>query len=184
MKKGILIGCLIPFVLLFLLGGCAVILFTGDSTSEGGKIVEGEKQSSTGKEEVVVAKVGETLELDGVQFLVKGFEYTNVFGTNEFLQEKASEGAVLLVLDVSVTNNSSEEINTDSSFFKVIDDTGAEFESMTVLGEDTLLFESINPRLSRSGKVVFEVPIDLKGRLDVQVQTGFWGTVKGKINLQ
>ena len=60
-------------------------------------------------------------------------------------------------------------------------------EVMMAMGDEGTDFflEQINPGLSKSGKVVFEVPADLDVSSAVlHCQTGFWGTESIEINLK
>lgn len=95
-----------------------------------------------------------------------------------------AEGAVFLNVNVTVRNDGTELINTDSSFFKLISSNGAEYSPSSIIVADDKYFtyEGINPGLALTGNVVFEVPPGLTG-LDLKVQTGFWGTETGMINL-
>ncbi|MEK5420087.1 DUF4352 domain-containing protein [Paenibacillus sp. FSL L8-0708] len=48
---------------------------------------------------------------------------------------------------------------------------------------DYFLYEGINPGLAQTDNVVFEIPEDMTGFL-LNVQTGFWGTEQGQIELK
>lgn len=91
------------------------------------------------------------------------------------------------IVNVTVRNEKNEAITVDSSFFKLLsgertydsDGTAAIYAN-----EDADFFlTSVNPGVSLTGNVVFDVPADLENP-QMQVQTGFFGTETGIINLK
>lgn len=196
MKKFLKIGCgsvVGLFVLLVLIGS-----LLGDDNSNNpsnnssdkatqsqeNKKQENKKQESEKKDKLV--GISEELKVGDVVFKVNKIEEVNsISAANGYMKYTPdAEGAVFLKVNVTVKNTGKEMINTDSSFFKIITSDGVEYSPSTIIvaDEEYFLFEGINPGLAQTGNVVFEVPSGLKG-LNLQVQTGFWGTEKGIINL-
>lgn len=146
-----------------------------------------EANADEGKEEPeeTKAKIGEEFELGELTFLVESVEEKERAG-DDILGKDAS--GTFKVVKVSVTNNSKEAIMMDSSFFTLIEDDGTEYSSdseasMYIDPESSFFIEEINPKTTKTGYVAFDIPEDVGG-LELQVQTGFWGTETGVISLE
>ncbi|SOC39405.1 DUF4352 domain-containing protein [Salinicoccus kekensis] len=154
-----------------------------------------QEETATEDEEVVeeeeadeIVGIGEPLEVDGVEFTVNEWYQSDTVGS-DFMVSEAND--TYIVMDVSVVNNQNEAITIDSNFFKIIEgervfepDSSA---SMDANEDDIGLFlEEINPGSSRTANVVFDVTQDVvdSSEKQLQVQSGFWGTETGIINLQ
>lgn len=191
MKKFFKIGCgsLVGlFVLLMIIGA---LVGNDDQSSSGKKSESGaannsEKAESIDKEENKKVGIGEELKVGKVIFKVNSINEVNeISAANGYMKYTPdADGAVFLNVNVTVKNDSTEMIQTDSSFFKLIAANGAEYapSSIIVADEKYFTYEGINPGLALTGNVVFEGPSGLTG-LDLKVQTGFWGTETGTINL-
>jgi hypothetical protein len=112
-----------------------------------------------------------------VKIVVDSFETKNQVGDNEFTKAKAQ--GIFKVLKVTVTNNQKDAITLDSNSFKLIDDQKREFTSssdtMMAFGADNSFFlKSVNPGLSVSGFIAFDVPKDAKGFV-LQARGGMTG---------
>nr|WP_275431652.1 DUF4352 domain-containing protein [Salinicoccus roseus] len=163
---------------------------TEESTEE-----ETEEATEESTEEVVeeeeadeVVGVGEALTVDGIDFTVNEWYQAESVGS-DFMAEEAND--TYIVMDVSVVNNGNEAITVDSSYFKIVDgERTYEPDSMasSAANEDDLglFLEEINPGSSRNAFVVFDVTQEVvdSSEKQVQVQSGFWGTETGLINLQ
>ena len=130
--------------------------------------------------------VGDLVNVGAVSYLVNSIDTaTNVGG--EYGQN--SKGTYLLV-NVTVTNNGDEALTVDNSLFKLLND-GKEYDSDSMAGiyandDSSFFLESVNPELSLTGNVVFDVSdtvIDSSTK-QLKVSTGFWGTETEVINLQ
>jgi len=111
---------------------------------------------------------------------------------NEFTEDATTSGK-FVILDMKIKNNKKEALTIDSSYFKIKTQDGTTFEPVTsgevmmAMGPDAndFFMTQINPGLSKSGKVVFEVAKDMKLENTVlQAQTGFFGTESIEINLK
>jgi hypothetical protein len=178
---------------LIILGVVGAMFGEGDdtTTTTAPKTEDVAKQDTTDaepkaepKKEEKVAKIGDTLKVGDVEFkITKRTEATNVGG--EFGQNAKGK---YLILETTVTNRGKEAITIDSSFFKLLAD-GKEYESdgtASIYANEQVefLLTQLNPDVSMSGKVVFDIPSDMIGKpLILQVQTGFFGTETGKIEL-
>lgn len=183
MKKFFKIGCLgfiALFVLLIIIGA-----LIGDDVKENTNKVKSNDSIET-TAEVENIKIGDELSVGKVVFKVNSIEETNEItaGNGMIKYSPDAEGATFFIVNVTVKNDDTEMIQTDSSFFKLIAENDAKYSpSMILVADDKFfVYEGINPGLALTGNVVFEVPSSLTG-LDLQVQTGFWGTESGIINL-
>ena len=134
---------------------------------------------------VEVAGFGEVVKVGDIEFIVNGTSTAkNVggeYGSN-------SQGTYLLV-DVTVKNVGNEAITTDTSFFKVkagektYDADGT--ASMHTDNELKFFLQQVNPDLSNTGVVVFDVSDEViaNPELMLQVQSGFFGTKTGTIKI-
>ena len=151
------------------------------------KSSEPKKEQPKQKEEAKTAKIGDTLKVGKVEFVVSKKSTASKVGP-EMLEKKAN--GTFLILDVSVKNNDKESITTDSSFFK-LKANGKTYEAdgeatIYANNDNNFLAQDVNPDVTVKGKIVFDVPADVakSNDLKLQVQTGFWGTQKGIIELK
>lgn len=194
MKKFLLIGCgglFSVFALLIIIGLIGAFTSSDDkkattSKDETIETSEESKSSETANEKESIVRIGQELAVNKVSFTVNSIGETNKItaGNGMFTYKPDAEGAVFLNVNVTVKNNGTEMIQTDSSFFKLKTKEGVTYSPSTVVVSDDKYFsyEGINPGLALTGNVLFEVPAGLTD-LDLHVQTGFWGTETGVIKL-
>lgn len=148
--------------------------------------VTAEEPEEKNEKEVKSYGINEKVNVGDVLYVVNGIETaTNVGG--EYGQN--SKGTYLIV-DISVTNNGSEALTVSDSFFVLKnDDKSYESDAAAAIyaNEDSSFFlDSINPELTMSGKVVFDVSdavLDSSTK-KLEVSTGYWSTETELINLQ
>lgn len=142
-----------------------------------------QKEKQEQKEEKKMAGIGEELQVGDVVFKVNEVSTTKRIDDGPFYYEPNAEGSVFFLVNVSVTNKGNEMINTDSSYFKLKKGDVTYSPTTLITSDDQFfLFEGINPGLTKTGFVVFEVPEGEK-EFVLNVQTGFWGTEQGQIQL-
>lgn len=135
--------------------------------------------------EVVAAGIGEVVKVGDVEFTVNETTTAKNVGGEYGSDAKGT----FLIVDVTVTNLGTEAITTDSSFFKLkVGEKTYEADSSASISADmkmNFFYEEINPDLSSTGKVVFDVSdaVIASPELMLQVQSGFWGTENGLINI-
>lgn len=136
-------------------------------------------------EEVKVASIGEVVLVGGVEFTVNSISTaTNVGG-----EYGVDAQGTFLLLDTTVKNVGTEAITTDSSFFKLLSGEKtyeADGSAGIYANPDTNFFlEQVNPDLSATGIVVFDVSDEViaNPELLLQVQTGLFGTETGTIKI-
>lgn len=161
----------------------------GDDTDSAKEVEKNSDSAATkaeAKAEETVTKIGDTLKVGDVEFTVNGKETaTNVGG-----QYGSNSQGTYLILDVTVKNVGNEAITTDTSFFKLKNgEKTYEADSTASMHTDLELkffLQQVNPDLSNTGKVVFDVSDEVinSTELQLQVQTGIFGTETGIISLQ
>jgi hypothetical protein len=81
------------------------------------------------------------------------------FNTYEIVRPESGQFVAVRVL---ITNEQRDEITMSTSLFKLLSPEGLEYsaseKSLEVSGTDTLFLKGINPGLTKSGVVLFEVP--------------------------
>ncbi|MEW9501754.1 DUF4352 domain-containing protein [Jeotgalibacillus marinus] len=144
--------------------------------------VAGDNKEESGDDTI---GIGTPLDVKGVVFTINEVTTSSNIG-GDFGQDAKGE---FLIIDVTVENDKDEAITVDSSFFKLQVD-GVEYDAdgtaAIYANENAQFFlESVNPGLSLTGKVPFDAPEGLDiSSAQIQVQTGFFGTETGLINLQ
>lgn len=143
--------------------------------------VSGEEQSSSGDssksektDETKEYAVGDEVKVGDLTYKVNDVEETNTI--TSVMGDKTTDGKYVIV-DLSITNNDKASITADSSMFKIKTSDGTEYsadsELDTYVNEDIGFFlEEINPNISKTGKVVFELPADAE-KYNIEVSSGF-----------
>ncbi|WP_025691232.1 DUF4352 domain-containing protein [Paenibacillus zanthoxyli] len=193
MKKIFKIGCL-GFIALIVLG-VIITMFspkedkkTATSTTNPSAVATDstkEKAENTAKEEKKLASIGEELKVGDVVFKVNKMSTAKKIEDGQFLSySPESEGSVFLIVNVTVKNTGNEMITTDSSYFQLMKGEIKYTPSTLISTSDKFfMYDGINPGLSQTGNVVFEIPENLNDFV-LNVQTGFWGTEQGQIELK
>lgn len=127
--------------------------------------------------------IGEEIIVGDVHFTVNETSTAQNVG-GEYGVDAQSQ---FLILNVTIQNEKNEAVTVDSSFFKLLsgertydsDGTAAIYAN----DDASFFLESVNPGVALTGNVVFDVPADLEN-MQLQVQTGFFGTETGLIDLK
>lgn len=116
------------------------------------------------------AELSNTGVSSDVKITVTGFQSADSVGDNQYSTAKAQ--GVFKIVKISLTNNQKDAITVDSNSFKLIDDQGREFtastEAQTALmtsdsQDQNFFLKQINPGITATGMVAFDVPKDAKG---------------------
>lgn len=194
MKKFLKVGCL-GFIAIIVIGVIIAIASNkgdGDDPKSASAQVNASDASGNGSasaapkktEEKKMKTIGEELKVGDVVFKVNETSTTKEIKDGNFLSYKpSSEGSVFLIVNVTVKNTGKERINTDSSYFE-LRKGDIKYAPSTLITTDNKFFvyEGINPGLAQTGNVAFEIPENEKDFI-LNVQTGFWGTEQGQIQL-
>jgi hypothetical protein len=167
---------------------------TNDTANKNETTNDTAKEDETGKnEEAKTFGIGEQVTVGDMVYTVTNKSTADQVGPS-ILPEKASEK--FIVIDVTVRNNGNEAVTVDSSFFKLKRgektyeaDTAASMsanqgENGTI--ENSFFMQQLNPDSEMSGRIVFDVAPEVADATDlqIQVQTGAFGTETELINLQ
>lgn len=134
------------------------------------------------QEEPAGFKIGDTAQAGDMTYVVKKVKTGKTVGSG-FLEEEAKGKYVIVT--VEVTNNSTEAAMVTTSFFKLKSgektfeaDSGASISATNEVDESSFFAEELNPDLTMTGVVVFDVSDKVAEAKDniLQAQTGFWGT--------
>lgn len=95
-----------------------------------------------------------------------------------------------VMLNVTIQNGGKEAVTVNYSYFKLLEKDGTEYETdsdalLYIDSDENLFLEKINPKLSKTGKVMFAVPASLKvADLKVKVSAGAFGSKSAEIELK
>jgi hypothetical protein len=153
------------------------------SVASGGKNENTTTQTSTTNTEVTPpAELSKEGISSDVKIVVESSETKDQVGDNQFINQQAQ--GVFKIIKLNITNNQKDAVTIDSNSFTLIDDKNREFsyssEAQTALemslkdNKESFFLKSLNPGLSVSGYVVFDVPKDAKGFV-LQAQGGMMG---------
>ncbi|WJE53640.1 DUF4352 domain-containing protein [Bacillus cereus] len=126
------------------------------------------KKEETKKEEPKkeLSKEGESSK---VKIAVGSVETLESVG-NDITNEKAQ--GVFKVVEISITNNQKDAITVDANSFKLVDSQDREFKYSTQAqtaydiangGKLDFFLKQLNPGLTQTGKIIFDVPQDAQG---------------------
>lgn len=175
------------FIVLVVLVIGGVAISGGDSDDESSSVNSNEKEESTkndkksdeNEKEETVYHVGDIVIVGDVEYVVNSISTSKSVGS-QYLSAEAK--GTFLIVNVTVKNNGNEELMVDSSFFTLINGE-KKYESDSTAGiyanENADFFlEYVNPDLSLTGNVVFDVSDEIisSEELQLKVQTGAWGT--------
>jgi uncharacterized protein (UPF0333 family) len=190
LKKIFKIGCLGFIALIVLIIVIGIFAkdkdSSNDTTSKSNTTANSVETKGTSKEDAKkLAKKGEELQVGDVVFKVNKVTTTKEIKDGNYLSYSPSaDGSIFLVVNVTVKNAGKKMITTDSSYFQLLkDEVTYNPSTLITTSGDYFLYEGINPGLAQTGNVVFEIPEDMTGFL-LNVQTGFWGTEQGQIELK
>lgn len=143
-----------------------------DETKQSEETFNGEPQQEEDAEEY---GIGEEVTVGNLTYTVNNVEEMNEL-TMEFMDPLTTEGK-FVVVDLSITNNDQEARFVDSEMFRIIGSDGVEYSSNTeadmYVNDDIGFFLSeVNPKMTGTGKVVFEIPADETDYV-LQVSSGF-----------
>ncbi|MFB5660974.1 DUF4352 domain-containing protein [Alteribacillus sp. HJP-4] len=107
---------------------------------------------------------------------------------HEFFDTLTTEGK-FVVIDITVNNNDSEARIIDGEMFRLLGSEETEYKSSTDadmnLNDDTGFFlEEVNPNMSTTGKIAFEIPEDENFTLQVSSGLGWSGGEYSEIEVQ
>jgi hypothetical protein len=134
-----------------------------------------EKKEEPKKEPKKAFAVGDEVTVGKITYTVNGVEETETISS--VLGDKTTEGKFAIV-DLAIKNGDKEARFIDGEMFRIKTADGTEYSSDVELdmyvndGGVGFFLEEINPNLSKSGKIVFELPKEAT-EYSLQVSSGF-----------
>ena len=130
--------------------------------------------------------VGDEATVGDLTYKVNSSSEKSSVGSSAFA--KTTEGKFVIV-NVTVRNNANETKTIDSSLFKMKDGAGREFDYSTegntahmLSGGEDFFLQQVQPGLTVTGEIVFEVPAD-SDNLQLRVRPGIFSSKYAEINL-
>lgn len=156
-----------------------------EKTNEKEEKKDNQEEQKEEKKEEKVYKIGDTQKVGKVEYTVISKDVTDYIG-NEFLGTNAQNE--FMVITVEITNHGDEALTVSDSFFNLKDGSKTfktDSGNAIYLEDDSIIFKEINPDASLTGKVLFDISEKTvkSSDLQLQVQTGAWGTEKGYFKL-
>ncbi|WP_242215639.1 DUF4352 domain-containing protein [Bacillus cereus group sp. BfR-BA-01383] len=161
-------GCL-GFIGLIVLGIIGTALGGGDDQKEKSSTEPKQETNAPATKEEPKKELSKEGESSKVKIAVGSVESVDSVG-GEYLKEKAQ--GVFKVVEVTVTNNQKDAITVDANSFKLVDNKDREFTYSTQAqtafdvgngGQSDFFLKQLNPGLSQTGKIIFDVPADAQG---------------------
>lgn len=161
---------------MFIIIGVSILSsFFGNNENNNSKALNSEiqtekQQQITAKQpEVKTYSVGDEIQAGDFKWKITKYFTAKEIGQDvagSFFGEK-SDG-IFIILDVEVENNGKSAKFLMNSFVKLIDEQGREFSPNSAAAfyiepkGSSLVFEQINPGIKKKGKIIYDVPEDLK----------------------
>ncbi len=123
----------------------------------------------TDKEEVKTYSLGDSIQAGDFRWKITKVSTTKEIGQDvagTFFGEKAD--GIFVILDVEVENTGNSAKYLTDSYIKLVDTQSREFSPNTVAAiylkpeGSALIFEQINPGINKKGKIVYDVPENVK----------------------
>ena len=161
------LGAVFLVLLAAFVGGCGGE-DSGSQTEEAAE-QEGAGQESTETTEAVeteaAASIGEPVTIGDVQWTV-----TDAERLDELLSIKGEyEPGSFVIMDVTFSNSSNQDVTLATPFFTLIDSEGREFEPdiednfFFLFPEENMFVEPVDPGSTKEGKIIFETAPDSSG---------------------
>lgn len=141
---------------------------------------EPKKKEEEPKKEEPKKELSKEGESSKVKITVGSVESVDSVG-GDYLNEKAQ--GVFKVVEISITNNQKDAITVDANSFKLMDNQDREFKYSTQAqtaydignsGKSDFFLKQLNPGLTQTGKIIFDVPADAQG-LVLKARGGMMG---------
>ena len=158
-----------------------------DATAKSTATSEATTDSSTkASSEETVYSVGQTFTVGDVEYTVNSVSTAQTVG-DEFLNETA-QGTYLL-LNVTIKNNGDDALSVSNDYFTLYKGktkyTSDSTASLYASDDSGFFLEKVNPGNALTSNVAFDIPQDVVSDpdLQLQVQTGYWGTQTALVNI-
>lgn len=148
----------------------------------------GDTQAATQSEktELPAFKIGDTISTDKSELTILSTETLPEVTYSEFLKYTPdSEENVYFILHVRVKNIDKEAISVDSTGFSLYDGE-IKYSPTTLLVDDGLSMERINPGTEIEKRVFYDVPADVanSNNLRVVISSGIFSTTGKRVSIE
>lgn len=154
-------GCILLVLFIIVIAGCSAIFMSGGgddaSSSPSVPVAEAEAKAPAEDEADPVEEEDAVVEPE-VSIVADGLERTTTIGSDGWEEEAQGE---YVVVTVTVTNNSGEEISISGDDFSLIGADGTEYgvsSDLPITDDTPLIYETVNPGNSVTGYILFDVP--------------------------
>ena len=157
------------------------VVASSASKDNGTKVSNSDNTNSSSQEKTDF-KIGDTIAFDDKKVIVLSAE-RNWDSGNEYI--KPASGKEYVKVEVSIENNSSNEVSYNTFDWKIQDSNGniTSADSSTYATDGLLGSGDLAAGSKVSGFIVFEVPADDTG-LTLRYEPSFWSDKKLEIKLQ
>lgn len=140
-------------IVILVIGAVATAGSGDDGSDEPKKVAENqqEKKSEEKKEENKIFKVGDTVDLNGIQITLKSAKFVN---PAEYAEPEKGK---IIMIEFTAKNNKDEDILVDNTEFTISDADGNMYEQYFGF-DDTVFTSEIKKGKQFTGKVAFDVP--------------------------
>jgi hypothetical protein len=167
---------------LVLIGGCAALI--GSAANEVSQELAEDQSGDVSDPSEVKSKAGlnQALSLKGTTYKVTSVRTADSVGSS-FTKEKAN--GTFVILNVQLTNEKNEPATIMSNALTLVGGNGSAYstsDDALFAIDDQLLLEEIQPGLSESGTLIYDVPPSAVAGAELQVEDLF-SDDKGRIEL-
>ncbi len=165
-RHPIITGIIVLVILVTVIGMAS----SSGSKSNGNSGSANSAASGNSSSQVETATVGQTVTDGDLAFTVQSIRSATTLRTSSF-EEKTAQG-IYYILTVQIKNNGKDTKTINASDFKVTDSKGRNYDysndgqtamEITNGGATSFFLQQIQPSLSVTGKIVFDVPKDATG---------------------
>ena len=165
-RHKIMTGIIVVIAVLFVLGAVGSSKNSGTSTT--GNSAGGSSANNTPTPSVRTANGGDTVNDGDLAFTVNSVDTAQTIGDS--FTQKTAQG-IYYILTVKIQNNGKSTQTINASDFTVVDNQGRKYDysndGQTAIemssGATSFFLQQIQPSLSVTGKIVFDVPASATG---------------------
>ena len=146
---------------------------TGEIEGAGIETNQQEKESET-----EIYSFGDKVTIGNFAYIFHSYETETEIRSKYSGDVQEKSDGIFLILDLTVENIGKKSEDFSPNLIKIIDERGREFEhdfnaEIWMDDEYDISYEQIQPGLSKRGKIIFDVPENLKGFIGV-FDSSFW----------
>jgi len=163
-------------IVLILLSVAGTLMSEGSSNTNLNNAQESDNTQAQDEEETY--SFGDKVTVGTFAYTFHDYQ-TQSFVGSTYLEEEAD--GIFLIFDVTIENIGDKSENIWGSYVTVIDSQNRRFEHDTtaeIYADDTFSFEQMQPGLPKRGKIIFDIPKDLSGYIEISSDSMWSDEVK------